>query len=155
VFHTQSLPDSHSKVHGAARRYYSAEMYRMRFALGLVVIATATLVATLPAAGKDGVRATLTTRVPLDAPAGAQLRVAWTLASRDGHPFGGGGIFVRLLSESHAGAQTTYVRCSGHCSARVRVPKGGIRDIQIGIRGYTTTGAGDLLFPITNDPVPR
>jgi hypothetical protein len=122
--------------------------------VSLIGIATAALVATLPAAGKDGVKATLTTRIPVHAPAGTQLKVAWTLASQDGHLFGGGGIFVRLLSASHAGAETTYVRCSGRCSATVRVPKGGIRAVQIGIRGYSTNGPGDMLFPITNDPLP-
>jgi hypothetical protein len=119
----------------------------------LVAIAAAALIATLPAAGKNGVKATLTTRIPLGAPAGTQLRVAWKLADQDGHPFGAGGIFVRLLGPSRANAQVTFLRCSGHCSAKVRVPKGGIRGIQIGLRGYMNGQPGLMLFPITNDPL--
>jgi hypothetical protein len=130
-------------------------MTSTRLALGLVGIAAAALVAALPAAGKDGVKATLTTRIPLDAPAGTQLRVAWKLADQDGHPFGAGEIFVRLLGPSRSGAETTFLDCSGHCSAKVRVPKGGIRGIQIGLRGYSTNGPGDMLFPITNNPLTR
>lgn len=124
-------------------------MKRSHVAVALITIATVALIATLPAAGKDGVKATLTTRVPLNAPAGAPVRIAWTLRTRDGHLFGGGGIFVRLLSASHEGAQATYLRCSGRCSAVVHVPKGGIRGVQIGILG----GGGYALFPITNDPL--
>ena len=138
--------------------YDFAEMRSTRRACALIGIAAVALVVTLPAAAKDGVRATLTTRIPVRAPAGTQLKVGWTLAYRDlhggRHLFGGGGVFVRLVSATGAGAETTYVRCSGRCSATVRVPKGGIRDIQIGIRGYSTTGPGDMLFAITNDPVP-
>lgn len=127
-------------------------MKSTRLAISLVALAATVLAVGLPATAKDGVRATLTTRVPADARAGTRLRVGWTLATRDGHAFGGGGIFVRLLSASHAGAQTTYVRCSGRCAARVVVPEGGIRDVQIGIRGFTNTGRADVLFPIANDP---
>ena len=126
-------------------------MRALRVAFALITITTVGLIATLPAAGKDGVKATLTTRVALNAPAGAPLRIAWTLRTRDGHLFGGGGIFVRLLSATHEGAQTAYVRCSGQCSAVVHVPKGGVRGIQIGILG----GGGYALFPITNDPLTR
>lgn len=123
-----------------------------RLALALSITATVALIAALQASGKEGVTATLTTRVPLTARAGTPLRIGWTLRTPDGHPFGGGGIFVRLLSASHAGARTTYVRCSGRCSAVVRVPRGGIRGIQIGIRGGG--GRGYLLFPITTTPLP-
>ena len=134
-----------------------------RLALLFLVVAAAALVAALPATGKDGVRATLMTRLLLGAPAGAQLKVAWALASVDEHgrrrPFGGGGIFVRLLSASGAGAETAFARgTAGHYSATVLVPKGGIRDVQIGIRGWvsgpTGTRRSDVLFPITNDPLP-
>ena len=134
-----------------------------RLALLLLVIAAAALAAALPATGKDGVKATLTTLVPLGSPAGTQLKVVWTLAYVDEqgrrHPFGGGGIFVRLLSASGAGAETAFARRqAGRYAATVPVPKGGIRDIQVGIRGWvsgpTGTRRSDVLFPITNDPVP-
>jgi hypothetical protein len=129
-----------------------------RFGLGLFVIAVA-LVAALPAVAKEGVKATLTTSIPLDAPAGTRLHVGWTLASPDGSPFGAGGIFVRLASASGARAETAFARGdTGGYTATVRVPEGGIGDVVIGIRGFTSGATGthnaDVLFPITNDPVP-
>lgn len=127
-------------------------------------VAVVALAAALPAGGKEGVKATLTTRVPLTAPAGTTLRVAWTLTYRDDrggrHPFDGEGIFLRLLSATGAAARTAPAHgASGHYAATVRVPEGGIRAIQIGIRGWSTgpngTRRADALFPITNDPVRR
>lgn len=138
-------------------------MRATRSALLLVATAVA-LVVTLPAAAKDGVEATLTTRVPLAAPAGTQLRVAWTLGYVDDrgrwHAFGGSGIFVRLLSAAGGRAETAFARgTAGRYATTVAVPKGGIRAVQIGIRGWSSGPAGtreaDVLFPITNDPVPR
>ncbi len=133
-------------------------------ALGFLGIAAAALVAALPAAGKDGVKATLRTSIPLDAPAGKQLEVAWTLASVDENgkrqPFGAGGVFVRLSSASGARAETGFARGgdAGDYTATVPVPKGGIGDVAIGIRSWTNGPSGtrqsDWIFPITNDPVP-
>jgi hypothetical protein len=131
-------------------------------ALGFLGIAATALVAALPAAGKEGVKATLGTSIPLGAPAGAQLRVAWTLASVDEHGkrhlFGAGGVFVRLSSASGAKAETGFARGGGDYTATVRVPKGGIGDVEIGLLSWTNGPSGtresDMLFPITNDPMP-
>ena len=129
------------------------------FAVGAVA-----LVVALPAASKEGVKATLTTRVPIAAPAGTMVRVSWTLSYRDEHgqrhPFGGGGIFVRLLGRSHAAAQTALGRgTTGRYMATVRVPKGGMRGIQIGMPSWSSgpngTHRADWLFPITNNPFRR
>ena len=121
------------------------------------------LAAALPAAGKDGVKATLVTRISVNAVAGTRLEVAWTLAYVDEHgrrqPFGGGGIFVRLLSASGAPSEVALAHGKpGRYTAAVRVPKAGIPAIQIGIRGWSSGATGtrraDRPFPITNDPVP-
>lgn len=130
-----------------------------RFALALLGIAAAGLIAALPAAGKEGVKATLKRSIPLDAPAGTPLRVAWTLGYVDEHgrrqPFGGGGIFVRLLSASGAGAEDGLASGKpGDYAATVLVPEGGIGDVAIGIHGWSDGKPSDLLFPITNDPLP-
>jgi uncharacterized protein with LGFP repeats len=58
------------------------------------------LAAATPAAAKEGVEATLKTIIPLDAPAGARIPVAWTLAATTDEqgkpqPFDAGGIFMR------------------------------------------------------------
>lgn len=137
-----------------------------RFARALPALTAVALVAALPADAKDRVTATLKTKVPLHAPAGHRLRIVWTLSYRgdDGrrHPFGAGGVFVRLVSASHARSRTATARedrrSTGRYTATVSVPHGGIRDIQIGLRSWTSgpdgTRQGEQLFPITNDPLP-
>jgi LPXTG-motif cell wall-anchored protein len=51
------------------------------------------------------------------------------------------------------------VYATGEYEATVVVPKGGIGVLEIGLRGWvsgpTGTRRSDLLFPITNHPVPR
>ena len=132
-----------------------------RFALALLAVAATALSAALPAAGKEGVKATLLTRIPLDAPAGARLDVAWTLTYADHgrrRLFGAGGVFVRLRSAAGAGAETAFANGEGRYKTTVVVPEGGIGDVQIGLQGWTSgpdgTRESDLLFPITNDPLP-
>jgi hypothetical protein len=124
-------------------------------------VAATALVAALPAAGKEGVKATLLTRIPLDASAGARLEVAWRLTYLDHgrrRPFGAGGVFVRLESAAGASAETGFASGNGDYRATVVVPKGGIGDVEIGLQGWTSGPGGtresDLLFPITNDPLP-
>jgi hypothetical protein len=133
-------------------------------ALACLAAAIVALVAASPGSAKEGVKATLRTHVPVDARAGAKLRVAWTLAYRDEqgrrHPFDGEGIFVRLLSASGASAKIAFAHgTTGRYAATVRVPTGGMRAIQIGIRGWSSGAGGthrsDALFPITNDPFRR
>jgi len=132
-----------------------------RFALVALAAAATALVAALPAAGKEGVEATLLTRIPLDAPAGTRLEVAWRLTYRDHgrrRAFGANGVFVRLTSASGAGAETGLAGGTGNYRATVVVPDGGIGDVQIGLQGWTSGPTGthesDALFPITNDPLP-
>jgi hypothetical protein len=137
-----------------------------RSALVLVALGAAALVTALPASAKEDVRATLTTGLPLDAPAGTQLTVAWSLFSVDENgerrPFGANGVFVRLLSAS-GGASTEGVapvgaHAAGEYEATVAVPEGGIRAVEIGLAGWVGDAQGtrrsDLIFPITNDPIP-
>lgn len=124
-------------------------------------------VAAWPAGAKDGVQATLTTPIPLDAAAGTRVRVGWRLYSVDSRgkerPFGAGGVFVRLLSatgaEAEEGLASVAPAETGGYEATVVVPEGGIRDVVIGLQGWTSGANGtrqaDRLFPITNDPVPR
>jgi hypothetical protein len=132
-----------------------------RFALVALGTAAVALVAALPAAGKEGVEATLLTRIPLDAPAGTRLHVAWRLTYLDHgrrRGFGASGVFVRLRSAAGAGAETGFASGYGDYRAAVVVPKGGIGDVQIGLQGWTSGPGGtreaDALFPISNDPLP-
>jgi hypothetical protein len=132
-----------------------------RFALAALATTAAALVGALPAAAKEGVKATLLTRIPLDAPDGTRLEVAWRLIYLDHgrrRPFGANGVFVRLRSAAGGGAETGFASGAGDYRATVVVPKGGIGDVQIGLRGWTSGPSGtresDVLFPISNDPLP-
>ena len=132
----------------------------------LAAAAIAAAAAALPAAAKEGVEATLVTRIPLDAKPGTELQVAWRLGyargQERGRPFGANGVFVRLVSASGARPETGFAPSGaytrGEYAARVVVPEGGIGDVEIGLLSWTSDAAGtrrgDLLFPITNDPVP-
>jgi hypothetical protein len=108
------------------------------------------------AAAKEGVRATLTTRLDLKASPGTSVRVAGTLADRDGHPFGGSGLYVRLLGREGGSRSASATGTAGGFAAVVPVPKDGIGGIRIGLPGQACGPTGchraDLLFPIVNDP---
>ena len=127
----------------------------------MLATAATALVAALPAAGKGRVAATLLTKIPLDAPAGTRLEVAWRLTYFDHgsrRAFGAGGVFIRLRSAAGRSMATEFANGDGVYRATLVVPKGGIEDVQIGLQGWTNGPAGtresDLLFPITNDPLP-
>lgn len=138
-----------------------------RSALAFAGSAAVALVMALPAGAKDDVKATLTSPVTLDAPAGTQLTIAWTLFSVDENgqrqPFGADGVFVRLLSGSGGAPQESVAALdayhTGEYEATVLVPVGGIRDIELGLQGWVSDPGGtrrsDLIFPITNDPIPK
>jgi hypothetical protein len=137
-----------------------------RISLRVLGVAAVTLFAAHVALAKEGVKATLNTAIPLDAPAGTHVKVGFNLAYLDEQgrrrPFGANAVFVRLLSKTGAGAKTGVVPsgpyADGKYSTTVVVPDGGIRDIQIGLRGFTSGATGtrnaDVLFRITNDPLP-
>jgi hypothetical protein len=127
----------------------------------VVVGVVAALVAAAPAAAKEGVKATLTTPIPLDAVPGTPLKVGWTLAFvEEGkrHAFGAGGVFARLRGPSGEASTGFSSRTNGEFSATVTVPKGGIADVEIGLMGWrsdaTGTHVAPAYFPITNDPLP-
>jgi hypothetical protein len=129
-----------------------------RLALSLILAA---LIAAAPAAAKEGVKATLKTTIPVGAEPGTKVDAAWTLWLVDQgrrRPFGAGDVFIRLVSATGEGSQTAYTDGSGAYSVTVTVPKGGIGDVQIGLRGFSDASpkpaSADMLFPITNDPMP-
>jgi hypothetical protein len=128
--------------------------------IGLAVMLAA-LVAAAPAAAKEGVKATLQSKVPLAAEPGTKVQVRWKLWFLDNgvrRPFGAGLVFVRLVSATGERSETAFVDGSGDYAATVTVPKGGIGDVQIGLRGFSDAspkpGEADMVFPITNDPMP-
>jgi hypothetical protein len=133
-------------------------MRRRPLAISLAVVAAMAADAAPPATAKEGVKATLTTWIPTEAPAGTRVTLTWKLALAGGKPFGANGVFVRLRSAAGAGAETGVAPSgayeTGEYAATVVVPKGGIGDVQIGLHGWSDGQPSDLLFPITNDPLP-
>jgi hypothetical protein len=136
------------------------------FAVTLTASILAVMFAVLPAGAKEGVKATLTTSIPLDASEGTQLRVSWRLFFLDGKgerkPYNANGVFVRLRSASGADTKDGFALGAAHQTgdyrATVVVPKGGIGDVEIGLEGWSSDASGtrrsDALFTITNDPLP-
>jgi hypothetical protein len=116
----------------------------------LLFVAVAT-----PTAAKEGARARLLTSLPLHARAGARIAVAWTVTVRGPNgepvPFRANPMFVRLIGK--AAATTAFARQFGPpYRARIRVPRGGIRGIKLGLMGYSTKGPAPAFFPIANSP---
>jgi hypothetical protein len=123
--------------------------------------------------------ATLTSNIDANAPAGSVITVTFKVDAGTDATVGAQGIFVRLLSRTGAPPTFAYaIGVDGDYQANIRVPDGGIGDIQTGIYGWTNgpsppkgasgipapnTPAPDLspanpapnLFPITNDPFTR
>lgn len=95
------------------------------------------------------------TALPLHAKAGTPITVKWTVKVRANGklvPFLANGMFVRLIGKG--AATTAFTQQFGPpYRARVRVPRGGIRGIKLGLMGYTNTGRpAPEFFPIVNSP---
>lgn len=116
----------------------------------LLLLAVAT-----PTAAKEGARARLLTTLPLHAKAGVLIAVAWTVTVRGPNgklvPFRANPMFVRLIGKR--AATTAYSQQFGPpYRARIRVPRGGIRGIKLGLMGYSGTPPAPGFFPIVNSP---
>ena len=105
-----------------------------------VLIAAAALLA-MPATAKEGVRAELDEPVRLGTPPGKTIKVAWHLVDQEGRAFGASGIYLRVSRCGRRGLTVPATeRSRGGYSARVKVPKGGIRRLRVGLRGWRITG---------------
>jgi hypothetical protein len=142
-------------VERVKQRYLSFVKRVACAAILLIVAATAPA-----AAGKEGARARLLTALPLHAKAGALITVKWTVKVRANGklvPFRANGMFVRLIGKGPAKTAFTQ-QFEPPYRARIRVPRGGIRGIKLGLMGYSTTGtttrAAPEFFPIVNSPFP-
>src|SRR5688500_3988107 len=95
----------------------------------------------MPAAAQDGVRAAVDEPGRLGTPAGETIKVAWHLVDQEGRAFGASGIYLRV---SRCGRPPLTVpateRSRDGYSARVKVPKGGIRKLRVGLRGWRIIG---------------
>ena len=140
-------------VERVKQRYLS----NMRRIVCLTIILLVAVVAA-PVAGKEGARARLLTALPLHAKAGARITIKWTVKVRGPSgklvPFLANGMFARLIGK---GATTTaFAQQFGPpYGGRIRVPRGGIRGIKVGLMGYTDAGRpAPEFFAIVNSPFP-
>ena len=129
--------------------------------LGLV----AALSLALPVLAKEGAEAKLDTALPRDAEPGSTIDVGWSVFMIEGdetHPLYGSPIYLRLVGPD--GTSTTEVMGtespagSGHYTASIEVPSGGIAEVIVGMVGEACVpGAGckrsDLIFLLTDDPL--
>jgi len=132
-----------------------------RIAACAALAVAATLALATSASAKEGYRATLTSTIPANAKPGTTIRVAWKVTNAAGDGFNATDVFVRLRGPARGVATEGFAGFVAHAdgaySARVKVPRGGIAAVEIGIAGTRTYANGkseraDLLFPITNPP---
>jgi hypothetical protein len=114
----------------------------MRWLILLSVLVAAAVLLTIPAAAKEDVRAKLDAPVRLGAAPGETIKVAWHLVDRDGRRFGASGIYLRVVRCGRRPITVTAAEESGGgYSARVKVPRGGIRRLLVGLQGWRIIGA--------------
>jgi hypothetical protein len=118
---------------------------RPRALAALVLVLLAVLA---PAAGaKEGVVARLATPIERDAKPGSRVTVTWTLTrvvAGKRRPFGGGYAFVRLVGRTGSSSPRVYGAnpAPGRYRATIRVPKGGLARVVIGIMGSRCDATG-------------
>lgn len=141
------------------RTVYIGGMKRQLLGVLLALVAAAALVAS-HASAKEGVVARVLTPIDRNASPGTKVTVVWTLSYVEGgkrHPFGGGDVFIRLFGPGEFRSRrisAAPVRL-GRYRATVRVPRGGIRRVVIGLMGMRCAGVcrpAPMLFRIVGDP---
>jgi hypothetical protein len=113
------------------------------------------LVVVAPAAGaKDGVVARLATPIERDSEPGSRVTVTWTLTHTKAgktRPFGGGYAFARLVGRTGSSSPRVFGAnpAPGRYRATIRVPRGGIGRVVIGIMGSRCDATGCRPAPKT------
>lgn len=113
----------------------------MTLARTLTIALCAALLLALPASAKEGVRAKAEGTVRLGGAPGTTIRLTWRLVDARGGAFGAGGIYLRV-TRCAGGPRRVNARDlgNGRFTARVVVPKGGIRMLRVGLEGWSTAG---------------
>lgn len=100
-----------------------------------------------PTAGaKEGVAARVLTPISRAAEPGSKVTVVWTLTYDDAgkrRPFGAGYVFVRLFGPGGSRTPPAYgvhAGQRGRYRASVRVPRGGVTRVAIGVMGSVCDG---------------
>ena len=121
-------------------------------ALALLVVLTALVVVT-QASAKEGIVAQVVTPISRDAAPGTKVNVVWTLTSveeEDPRPFSADGVFIRLFGPAGSHTKRVYATqiASGRFRATLRIPRGGVRRIAIGLMGERCDAEGCRPSPI-------
>ena len=110
-------------------------------ALAAAALLAALLALPATAGAKDGVVARVLMPISRDAEPGSKVTVVWTLTYVEGgkrRPYGPGYVFVRLFGPGGSRTPPAYgvhVVQPGRYRARVRVPRGGVTRLVIGVMG--------------------
>ena len=127
--------------------------------LGLVLV----LATTLTTLAKEESIVTLDASVPTDPQPGSELTIGWTIHTpgENGErlPFNAEGMFVRLFPPSGEPVEAMGRQDPpGHYVATVTAPVGGIRAIEVGLRGESCTAGtcerSDIVFQIDESAIP-
>ncbi len=135
-----------------------------RFRVVAVAAGVVSLAAPALASAKGDAKATIQSPTHCDAAPGTRITIRFLLTIRDAdgtvRPFTASGVFVKLARVGHPSftrpAQLTG-RTTGRYTARVTMPRGGLRRIDVGLRGtvYEADGSSHPaphMFPVTGDP---
>jgi hypothetical protein len=140
-------------------------MSRRTYALSAIVGLVTAVSLALPVLAKEGAEAKLDTALPRDAEPGSTVKVGWSVFSIDGdttHPIYGSPVYIRLVGPDGTSATevmgTEVPRGSGHYTASIQVPDGGIAEVIVGMVGESCVQGGacqrsDMIFPLTDDPL--
>lgn len=135
---------------------------RSRILVGAAAIAALLSVSALPVLAKEGAIAKLDTAIHRDAEPGSTIDVGWSVfmvTSSGEEPVYGSPIYIKLVSPNGTFTEmagTEKPAGSGHYTASIVVPKGGIRDVIVAMVGQTCDELGnctraDIKFPLTDD----
>ena len=124
----------------------------------------ASLSLALPSLAKEGAEARLDTALPRDAQPGSTIDVGWSVFSIEGeqtYPVYGSPVYIRLVGPDGTSATEVMGKevpsGSGHYTASIKVPDGGIGQVIVGMIGDACTADGcqrsDMIFPLTDDPL--
>jgi hypothetical protein len=139
-------------------------MSRHRLASIAILAAVAAVFVVVPVFAKEGAEAKLDTALPRDAQPGSTIDVGWSVMQVENdqmHPLTGSPVYIRLVGPGAASVAEAMGRetpaGSGHYTASIQVPDGGIEKVFVAMRGEACTAGAcqrsDMIFPLTDDPL--
>jgi hypothetical protein len=138
-------------------------MLRRQIPTAIMLSGILVLAMTAGVLAKGDAIVTLDASLPADPEPGTELTVGWTLETLgengERFPFNAEAVFVRLVPASGEPVEVVGRQGPlGHYVATVTVPAGGIRDVEVGLRGESCTGGtcqrSDIMFAIDDSATP-